>query len=193
MQNPTLRSLGDVVDQIRSITGEGHVSIDDLVQALGRRSHQTLLLIVALATATPLSGIPGLSAVCGLIIALISFEMLMSYSEVRLPRKLSRQKVKAKSVDKMLAKVEPFVRWLDRQTKNRMTGLFHRPLIYVPQVICLLSGLIMPFLEFIPFSSSVVASGVALLACAMFTRDGMFFLLALLPYAGIAVLLLRSL
>lgn len=192
MQNPTSHSLGDVVEQIRSITGEGHVSVDDLVQALGRRSHQTLLLIVALATATPLSGIPGLSAVCGLIIALISFEMLMSYSEVRLPRKLSKQTVKAKSVDKVLAKVEPFLRWLDRHTHNRMTGLFHRPLIYVPQIICLLSGLVMPFLEFIPFSSSVVASGVALLAFAMFTRDGLFFLLALLPYTGIAVLLFRA-
>ncbi|MFW8634876.1 exopolysaccharide biosynthesis protein [Cribrihabitans pelagius] len=193
MQKQTIRSLGDVADQIRSVSGNGHVSIDGLVQALGRRSHQTLLLIVALTAATPLSGIPGLSAVCGLVIALISLEMLLSYREVRLPRKLSRQNVKGQSVERILSKVEPFLRWLDRHTHHRMTGLFHRPLIYIPQVICLLSGLTMPFLEFIPFSGSIVASGVALLAFAMFTRDGLFFLLALLPYTGIAALVLRIL
>lgn len=193
MQNQSIRSLGDVADQIRSASGSGHVSIDDLVQALGRRSHQTLLLIVALTAATPLSGIPGLSAVCGLVIALISLEMLLSYREVRLPQKLSKRKVKGKAVEKALSKVEPLLHWLDRHTRHRMTGLFHRPMIYIPQVICLLSGLTMPFLEFIPFSASIVATGVALLAFAMFTRDGLFFLLALLPYTGIAVLVLRAL
>jgi hypothetical protein len=49
----------------------------------------------------------------------------------------------------------------------------------------------MPFLEFVPFSSSALGAGVALLAIGMLSRDGVITLLALLPYAGLIWLILR--
>jgi Exopolysaccharide synthesis, ExoD. len=57
------------------------------------------------------------------------------------------------------------------------------------EILCLVSGLAMPFLEVIPFSASIVASGVLLLTLSMLTRDGLFFVLAMLPYAGLLYLL----
>ena len=69
----------------------------------------------------------------------------------------------------------------------------NRPIVYVPQLLSLVSGLTMPFLEVIPFSSSVVASGVSMLALSLLTRDGLFFLLALLPYAAVGYLGVRLL
>ena len=56
-------------------------------------------------------------------------------------------------------------------------------MIWVPRVLCLVSGLAMPFLEVIPFSASTVAIGVVCLTLSLLTCDGLLFLLALVPYA----------
>ena len=87
---------------------------------------------------------------------------------------------------------EAAIDWLDRNTRNRLTPLFRRPLIYLPQMLCLLTGLMMPFLEVIPFSASIAASGVFLLSMSLLTRDGLFFLLALAPYSAFALLIVEG-
>lgn len=183
------RTLGELADSILSVSDREKVSVETIVDAVGQRSLLPLLLVPALLCATPLSGIPGVSMVCGVAIAIISFQLLISVDEVWLPKRLLRQKVDGKALTKALNSSRPVISWIDRHTHNRLSGLFHRPLIYLPVVLSLISGALMPFLEFIPFSSSVAAIGVSLLALSLLTRDGVFFLLALLPYAGLGWLI----
>jgi hypothetical protein len=47
----------------------------------------------------------------------------------------------------------------------------------------------MPLLEFVPFSSSVMGVGVALLALGILTRDGLVILFGLIPYAVVGWLI----
>jgi len=42
----------------------------------------------------------------------------------------------------------------------------------------------MPFLEFVPFSSSLIGSAVALLAFGMLARDGLFVIFGLTVYVS---------
>ncbi|TNF22637.1 MAG: exopolysaccharide biosynthesis protein [Rhodobacteraceae bacterium] len=186
---PKQGSLGDLADSIRSVSKGDKVTVQDIVDAVGHRSLLPLLLVPALLCATPLSGVPGVSMVCGVLIAIISAQLLLSVDEVWLPQRLLRQSVSAKAVRKALDTSQPVMAWVDRHTHDRLSVLFHRPLIHLPLVLCLLSGLAMPFLEFIPFSSSVAAIGVTFMALSLLTRDGVFFLLALLPYTGLAWLI----
>lgn len=180
-------TLGSVIDRIDSASEKDRVSVADVVDAVGKRSLLPLLLVPAVIAATPLSGIPGLSAVCGLLIALISFELLLSFDSVLLPDALMRRSVEGQKMRKALDKTRPVIDWIDRRTRqDRLSGLFHRPMIYIPEILCLMSGLVMPALEFIPFSASIVALGVAFLALSMLTRDGLFFIFALVPYAAFA-------
>lgn len=167
------------------------VSVGDVVAAIGARSVLPLLLVPALVAATPLSGIPGMSALCGILIALISLEMILRFDHVWLPDRLMRQRVQSDRVRGTMRTIRPWLARIDRLTRNRLDFLFHRPLLYVPQLLCLLSGLVMPFLEFVPFSGSVAATGVCLLALSLLTRDGLFFLLALGAYAGLGALVWR--
>lgn len=182
-------SLTGIADKVAAAAQGQRVSVEDIVQCIGPRSVLPLLLIPALTAATPLSGIPGLSMMCGLLIALISAEMLLRFDHVWLPARLMRQNVEGQRVRDMMHKIRPWLAWLDRHTHDRLTVLFHRPLIFVPQIFCVLSGLVMPFLEFIPFSSSIVATGVCFLALSLLTRDGLFFIFALCAYAGLGALL----
>ena len=47
----------------------------------------------------------------------------------------------------------------------------------------------MPLLEFVPFSSSIMGVGVALLALGILTRDGIVILLGLVPYGVVGWLI----
>lgn len=177
--------LSQIMNDIRSsYDGEkSHVKVADLLSAIGDKSVLSAMLIPALIAATPLSGIPGVSVVCGLLIALLSFELIFNFRRIYLPEKLQIRSIDAGKLDSTLEKLSPAIKWIDRHSRARLKFLFHRPLIWLPQLLCLVSGLAMPFLEFIPFSSSVAAIGATLLIMAMLTEDGIFFLLAMFPYA----------
>ncbi len=177
--------LSQIVNDIRSSYDgdESRVKVADLLSAIGDKSVLSAMLIPALIAATPLSGIPGLSAVCGLLIALLSFELIFNFRRIYLPEKLRERSIDAGKLDSTLEKLSPAMKWIDRHSHARFKFLFHRPLIWLPQLMCLVSGLAMPLLEFIPFSASVAAIGATLLIMSMLTEDGLFFLLAMFPYA----------
>lgn len=181
--------LSETIDRVQSRASGDKVTVAEVTSALGDWGVLPLILLPALVAATPLSGIPGTSIVCGLLIATLSVELIFGFRQAVLPERLNRKSIDAQKLRSALSKIAPALRWIDRHTANRLTFLFHRPLIWIPMGLCLLSGIVMPFLEFIPFSSSIVATGVCFLVMAMMTRDGLFFLLALLPYAGVIYLL----
>lgn len=189
-ENPK-RTLSDTIQRVKSIASDDTVTLGDIIDRVGDTSILPAILLPALIAATPLSGIPGVSVVCGLLIALLSFELIFRFRHLYLPRKLRRFSLSGRKLRHALGKITPAVSWIDDHTRHRLSFLFHRPLIWVPQIICLLSGMAMPFLEFIPFSSSVAAIGVCFLVMAMLTRDGIFAILALIPYSGILYLLSR--
>lgn len=185
--------LGDLVDRLHEVSQQERVSVKDIVSAVGRRSMIPFLLIPAFLAATPLSGIPGLSATCGILIALVSVRLILKYDEMALPRWIERKSVNGDRLRSSLESAAPVVRWIDRHARPRWRGLFHRPLIWLPESLCLLSGLAMPFLEFIPFSASIVATGVCLLALSMLLRDGLLFLIAMVPYGALIYLVISRL
>ncbi|MGK7653615.1 MULTISPECIES: exopolysaccharide biosynthesis protein [unclassified Roseovarius] len=193
LQTPTNHPLTDVISRIRSVADRPEVSVGTILEAAGQAGVLPLIFVPALIAATPLSGIPGVSMVCGVLIALFSAELILGMKEFYLPDRLKRKTIDGDKLDHAMKRITPVMQWIERHTGQRLSFLFHRPLLWVPQGICLLSGMAMPFLEFIPFSGSVAATGVCLLVMAMLTRDGVVFVLALLPYAVGAWLLVRFL
>ncbi|WP_259400370.1 exopolysaccharide biosynthesis protein [Roseovarius sp. SCSIO 43702] len=183
--------LLEIMDELESLTSQDEVSFGDVLDRLGDHGLLPLVLIPALICATPLSGIPGVSMICGVMIAILSFELLFRFRRAWLPGFVTRRSIKGRKLRDGLETAEPYVRWIERRTKDRMTFLFHRPMIWVPQGLCVVTGAAMPFLEFIPFSSSLCAIAVCFLVMAMLTEDGVFFLIALLPYGAVFYLIYR--
>ena len=182
----TETSLGSVADRLLEAAGKADdMSMDMLIRALGERSHYTLILVIATLAATPLSGIPGVSIVCGLLIAIIAGERIVCGDRVRLPAWAKRQSLPAGQVRKTLEKLRPIIDWVDRHTHRRLGWVMASPMNRLPLLVCLAGGLTMPFLELIPFTSSIVASGITLISVGMITRDGVFASLALIPFAAL--------
>ncbi|TPW27780.1 exopolysaccharide biosynthesis protein [Pararhizobium mangrovi] len=170
---------------LQSAVGAGsgsELTIADIVKSLGDASFGPLLLVPALIAVSPLSGIPGLSSVCGVCIVLIAAQWLIGRSHIWLPGWLMRRHVERERFETAVNALEKPVGFIDRVTRPRLSALMHRPLSWLSPLICLAAGLIMPFLELIPFSASMMGAVVTLLAIANVTRDGLF---AMLGYAAV--------
>ncbi len=183
-------ALVDIADRIEAAARDGErLTVACIVEAIGERSHAALLLAVSAAAATPLSGVPGLTAISGALIALISAQRLFLGGPLRVPGFLGRRSVPAGRAREAARALRPALAWLDGATKRRLGALFRPPALQIALGLCLVSGLVMPFLELIPFTGSVIASAVALIAVALATRDGLFALFAAIPWLGLGLLL----
>ncbi|MBV0911196.1 exopolysaccharide biosynthesis protein [Anianabacter salinae] len=171
---PEPRSLSEILDAVRALGGERDtVSVDDVVNELGRASTAALLFVPAITATTPLSGIPGLSALCGIMIAVVSAQAVVGRHCLWLPRFITRRTVEGTRIHDSLDKVRPITTFLDRHTHERFHLLVRGPGTRALFALCMMGGMVMPFLEFIPFSASAVAACITLLTIAILTLDGL--------------------
>lgn len=154
------------------------VCVEDLVSAMGRASFQPLLLLPALAVVSPLSAIPFFSSFCGMMILLISGQMAVGRKHLWLPGMLARKRVRARRVRDVFDQMIAIAQWVDDHSKPRLQALQRPPLSTAAQIFCALCGALMPVLEFVPMTSSLLGVVVALLSLSMLTRDGLLGLVA---------------
>ncbi len=179
--------IGDVLQDVREISkGRDQVSVEAVVTNLGHVSQAGLMLLPALIATTPLSGIPGLTTICGLMIAIIAGQMVFGRKKLWLPRWILHRHVDADNLCDALDKSGGAVRFLDRHTHKRLRYFVRQPGTTVIKVACLICGLIMPFLELLPFTGSLMGGVVTLLSISLLTKDGVFAALglSLLALAG---------
>lgn len=189
---PQVTSLTEIIDEVIAVAGSDRVSLRDVIRAVGDASFAPILLLPALSVATPLSGIPLFSTLMGVVIFLISIQMLMRKEHLWLPRWMLRCTVKGAIVRRAFGYLYPVGNWVDAKTDRRFRVLVQRPLIFIPQMLCAISGAMMMLLEFIPFSSSIMGLAVALLALGMMTRDGIVLLVGFVPYGLVIWLIITA-
>ena len=163
-------------------------SVGAVVEAMGSRSHTAVLLLVALLIVTPLSGIPGASSVGGILIALVSAQILAGRRYLWLPARLQRVSLPS---DRRVAAIDWLdrpARWIDSVTRRRAVWLVRGPGRMALASLCLIGGMLMPLLELVPFSSTLIASAVSLFATALIVRDGLVAAAGLAVAGGLAAL-----
>lgn len=187
---PTTRpdSVAGILNRARYSLDGDEVSVREVVESMGRASFAPLLMLPAMIVASPASGIPLLSSICGISIALISFQMIARREHVWLPDWIMRRHAPKDRIRKALDWLCRPALFLDKVTRQRVRFLVEPPLLLIPQIICLLSGAMMPMLELVPFTSSILGIAVSVMAVAMVTRDGLLVLFGLSAIASAFVL-----
>jgi hypothetical protein len=183
-------SITDLIDRVSTASDGDQTSVAQIVAALGATSFLPNMMIPALAVVSPLSGVPLFSSICGLTIALVAIQMLFQRDHIWLPDFVMRKHLQTYRVQKATSWMRKPAGFLDRITKERLRLLVHRPFLWVTQAICLICGLMMPFLELVPFTSSLMGVVVCLFAFGMLARDGLFTLLGLAAISGLGMLVL---
>ena len=163
---------------------EEGATVGEILDDVGSTSLAFTLLVPAAVVVTPLSGIPGLSSLCGIAIALAAAQMLAGRRHVWLPRFIRDRRLSTERRNQAIEWSRRPLGWLDRATRPRLERLLRRPFIAFLQVATLLCGAAMPLLELVPFTSSILGAAVALLSVAMIARDGLLALAGLVVIAG---------
>ncbi|AMY69024.1 exopolysaccharide biosynthesis protein [Frigidibacter mobilis] len=172
-------TLGEVIGKARGELDEGPVEVEQVISAMGTASFAPVLLLPALLVLSPASGIPVLPSVCGITIALIAAQMLFGRRHLWLPGWILRRKLDGPKTDKALAAIEKPARWIDRHTGRRMPWLTRRPFDKLVQAACILCGGVMPALELLPFTSSILGAAISAMTLGLLVRDGLLVLIGL--------------
>ena len=176
-------STDDVISAVEDVRKADVSTVRDIIDALGAASFLPLMLIIALAIVTPLSGVPGVSSVSGIMIALIAGQLLFGCDRLWLPDIILRRAVPSDWVNSAVDRIKRPLLWINDRTKQRLTLLARGPAAKALLVICMICGLAMPFLEVLPATSSMLAGAISILCIAIISRDGLLTIAGLISLA----------
>lgn len=177
--------LSQVLQGLADKAGE-KVSVSEICAALGDRSFGAFLLVFCLPNLVPLP--PGSSAILGIPLIIIAFQIMAGHSKIWLPKKLANYSLSRENFQNMIAKINPHLKKGEALVKPRLWP--------VNQFVCdKLFGFFTLILAIvvtipIPMGNWPPAFAIAFLAAAYTKRDGLF--LGIGAVLGLASLILAG-
>lgn len=164
----------------------GQVSLDDVLEVVGRRSFGPLLLVPGIVTVSPIVGdIPGVPVLMGVFIIVVAVQVLMKRHSFWLPGWLLRRSVKSTTLKKAVTKLKKPARFIDRLIKPRLAFLTGSAAAHFMAVCCILIAAATPAMEFIPTSANWAGLAIIFFGLALIADDGLLALLAFLFTLGV--------
>ncbi len=159
------------------------VTLGWLLDGLGDRSFGVGLLVLAL-----LGLLPGVSAVAGVVLMAPAFQMVLARPGPVLPRRVAARRFEAGRLARVVRRVVPVLRFLERFIRPRWATPFEATKRVVGGVVLLLAtSLLAP----VPLSNIPPALAIVLIAFAYLEEDGL--LLGIALAAALAMLAVASL
>lgn len=178
-------ALSDVLDQLESAIEGENITVQEVIEKLGRKSFASLMLIFSLISTSPASAIPGITTVVAAIVFLLVGQMILGREHVWLPGFITRRRMSSAKLCQGISWLRKPVHFMERFLKTRLAFLFHRPWFFLPLVLILALTLFMPFMEVIPMSGSLASAVIALFAAGLLTRDGALVVAASILLLGV--------
>ena len=168
-----------------------NVTLREVILLLHGRGYLLLVMLISLPFCTPIP-LPGISTPLGLIIAIIGVRLALG-AKPWLPARLLDLRLPPAVFIKVFAFTQKIILWFERLLRPRLLWLTASPgllqLHAIPIVICA-ALLLLPLP--IPFSNTIPAWSIMLIAGGLLERDGKFILAgyvaALLAIAFFAVI-----
>ncbi|MEB8387714.1 exopolysaccharide biosynthesis protein [Rhodobacteraceae bacterium KMM 6894] len=171
----------EMTDQIADQAhGHDHVCVGDMIEALGHRGFGPLLFVPAMIELTPIGGVPGVPTVLAVIIGLIAAQIMLGRTHFWLPDILERRTLSAGALNTATKVLRPIAQRMDRWFGGRLPVMVRPSVQRVAAAVVIAHCASVPFLELIPFASSVPMLSIALIGLAMMARDGVLMLVALI-------------
>lgn len=147
------------------------VSLEWIIAHLHERSFGIVMLLIAL-----VGLVPGISPLAAIMLAIPAVQMMRARSEPVLPRRLATRRLSKARLGRILARVIPVLRWLERLVRPRWPTPFEATKRVVGFVMLLLGATL---LAPVPFSQVIPALVIVLLAFAFLEEDGVLLCIAL--------------
>ena len=163
---------------------QDHVSLGDLLDAVGRRSFAPILLLASLLGFTPLGGVPGVPTTLATLIVFVAGQIVLGFDRLWLPQVLLRRRIKRSKVDRAVCFLKPAAAAVDKIIRPRLTFLTDRPYSYLIALICILLAFAVPPLELVPFVDIPLWGAITAFSLVLAAHDGFLAIVAFLLTAG---------
>lgn len=179
--------LVDLIDRIKDRTDGEEVSVDDLVEAFGRRAFGPLFVVTALIAILPTGAIPGMSVLTGTIMLLLSAQLLFGSQRIWMPDLIGKRTMPRDKLIASLERMRPRAERISRYVGPRLKFFLEPPFPRIVAAFGVLISLSMYPLAVVPFGAFPAGLSLLVIGLGLAVRDGL--LIALGIAVGIAGLL----
>lgn len=167
-------SLTELLDVLRPGAEDTRVSVADALARIGGRSFPAVILVPCVLVVSPLSGIPTMPTLSGLLVLLIALQALVGRRYLWLPSVITRRSISARRMTRALDWLARPAAFMDRHSHNRMRFLVSGPTRIFAYAATCVSAIGWPLLEILPFVTSFAAGAVAMVMYGLMVRDGFY-------------------
>ena len=161
------RRLSDIV---KSLDTQQDLTIGTLVDAFGERAFGALMFVFAVPNIVPTP--PGTSAVLGLPLVILTFQLMIGRQALWLPEAIRRRSIKASMVQSFATRAVPVMARFEKILKPRVSLFVNSdPAERLIGIIAFLLAVLL-FLP-IPFLNILPAAAIACMALGLAERDGL--------------------
>lgn len=160
------------------------VSVQEIVDTVGRRSFGPLLLVSGLLGMTPVAAVPGAPSTLALITLLVATQLLFGRETIWLPRFLLRLSVSTAKLCKAVNVARKPARFVDRLVKPRLHVLTGPIADRLVALACTVLAIVTPPLELLPLVAFFPALAIAVFGLGLISRDGAVVLAGFLISGG---------
>ncbi len=179
--------LQDILDAAIEQAEDGRITLGALLAAWGDRSYGPLFIALGFFAGTPLSIFPGMSAMTGVVIAVIALQMIFGMVHVWLPKAVLRQSVALKSLVEARDKSHRPLEIIDTIITKRWEWATGEAMRRAAAIVVFMLALVMIPFDAVPFVVAAPSWGVVLFGLAIAARDGLIMLVAMAAALGIGV------
>lgn len=180
VRDDTPHNLEEMLDRLEEHTVESErVSVETMLNTVGRRSFGPIILLAGLIPASPLSGIPGVPSFCGILVLLVSLQLVLGQKYFWMPNWVLRRSVARSDLVRALEFLRRPARWVDRLLHTRFEWLTNGTASYLIAWFCIFIGLLMPPLEVIPFANTISGVALSIFGLALISHDGLLVILGM--------------
>lgn len=184
-------NLQQVLDRIsESALRNPRVTFGDIVDTVGSRSFGPVLIIIGVLLLSPISGIPGVPTLSGLLILFISVQILVLDEGFWLPGWVMRRHLPSDKLLKGIGFLEPVADFIDARLHPRLVPVVRGPGSYLVGGVCVVIACSMPLMEIIPFSATAAGFALAVFGLAIVSLDGLLALLGMMFTVTVTTLIL---
>ncbi len=165
------------------------IAVQDVLEAFGDRAFGALMFVFAAPAALPMP--PGVSAILGAPLLFITAQLMVGRRTLWLPKVIADRDMKLSDFVSLMEKLSPYLTWLERRLRPRLTFLYNPWSDRLIGAVCLALAIII--ILPIPFTHMAPALALAAFGLGIAEKDGVLGLVGgLLTALGLLVLAVLS-
>lgn len=167
-------SISETIERLGKYDPEKTTTVRKILEEFHENAFLLALIVFGLPIAIPLPYPPGFTTVMGAPLVILSIQMILGYSKIKLPKRIYNYSIRNSTLTAIINKAGPILRLLEKYLTPRLAFVhfvYTEQLLGVMNLVCAIC-IAIP----LPFTNSIPAWGVVITSLGMLRRDGIVIL-----------------